>query len=73
MPMETHEITATITFESTFTVEARDEESGERKVRRMLNSVDLFSAVEGRSDAFEKACRDNDIHDGPMNSYHFNI
>jgi hypothetical protein len=74
MPMETHEVTATITFESTFFVEARDEDSAETKLTRLLNSVDLFEAVEGRSDKFNEACWKNDVHaGGPMNEYDFSI
>lgn len=74
MPMETHEVTATITFRSTFYVEARDEDSAETKLTRLLNTVDLFEAVEGRSDGFTKACHQNDVHQGgPMNEYYFEI
>jgi hypothetical protein len=67
MPMDTFQVTATITFESEFTVEARDEESAERKLRRLLNAVGLYAAIEGRSDRFSKACEKHDV-DGPHNS-----
>lgn len=67
MPMETFQLTATITFESEFTVEARDEESAERKLRRLLNAVGLYAAIEGRSDRFIQACQKHDV-EGPYNS-----
>ncbi len=67
MTMESHEVTATITFEATFTVEATSEQSAERKIGRLLDKVDLFEVVEGRSDNFKKASRRHDIVCGPMN------
>jgi len=74
MPMETYEVTATVTFHSTFHVLARDEDSADAKLTRLLNSVDLFEAVEGRSDRFNEACLQHDVElGGPMNEYDFEI
>ncbi len=70
MTMESHEVTATITVEATFTVEAASEQSAERKVGRVLDKVDLFEVIEGRTDDFKIASKKNDIVCGPMNNYY---
>jgi hypothetical protein len=73
MESEEYDIQATITFRSTFSVNASSEEEATEKLKNVLNAVDLFEVVEGKSEKFTAACGENDVWGAPQNEYDYDL
>jgi hypothetical protein len=65
--MKHFNITTTFSIQVDFTVEARDEISAEKKIKKLLDSQDWFDLLEAKQPSVKKALRKSDVIDGPIN------
>jgi len=60
-------ITTTFSIQVDFTVEARDEVSAEKKIKKLIDSQDWFDLLEAKQPSVKNALKKLDVIDGPIN------
>ncbi len=65
--MKHFNITTTFSIQVDFTVEARDEISAEKKIKKLLDSQDWFDLLEAKRPSVKSALKKSDVIDGPIN------